>query len=231
MNKTRNPSPTRLSRAALCGLLLIASLAWCQQPAEGERPLGDVARQQREQRQHAKPARRVLSDDDLGPGKLRRIWSCSSKTYPCMQISGMVPADAPASIAPSPTNGTKTKYIADFGPHDYYNYGCGGDYKECAERSFLSSRSVTSLTNAPVRLLYDWDGVVAGYPARMAQFEVDRLPETMVGTVTLVVVPEQVLAAYCMYPKSLWETGEDVCNTFMSTLQVEVPGTYKRTNW
>lgn len=207
----------------LCCLLL-ATGAWAQDSADSgaQTPLGDVVRQQQEQRQHAKTAKKVVSDDDIPANQMRR-WNGQVAEYviiPAVRISGLTPTDD--SSTATALGQKKDKIFVGFGPHLGETEWCSDP--ECAEKAFLHRFQRGGWVASSARILFDSEDAVGDYEARVAHFEVlNDVRGKMLGSVALVETPVATVMAYCMYNAKDRTHAEPECEAFISSLEVEVP--------
>jgi hypothetical protein len=75
-----------------------------------------------------------------------------------------------------------------------------------------------------MRILFDVDDTVKNYPARVAHFEVtDDVRGKMRGSVALIRTPVIIVTASCLYSVQDQAEAEAECETFVSSLNVDVP--------
>jgi hypothetical protein len=208
----------------VCCLVLIGG-AWAQDSTSGEQtPLGDVVRQQREQRLHSKTAKHVVSDEDIPASRMHSMNGCvaPSVIIPCIKVSGVVPDDT-SSLA-TEFGQKKDKIYVGFGPGYPDIYSCGSI--DC-EDAFLHLFERAGWIASGARIRFDQDDTIQNYPARVAHFEaLHNIRGKMQGTVALIAAPVATVVAYCMYSVQDRLEAEPECDTFISSLQVEVPKRY-----
>lgn len=199
--------------------------AWAQDSGDsgGQVPLGDMVRQQREQRRHSKTAKRVVSDDDIPASHMRWInaWVAEYRIIPAVKISGLIPNDDfPAASSGGEKKG---KMGFGFGPHLGQTYWCD-DSLDCAEEAFLRGFQRPGWAGSRTRILFDSSDSVGDFEARIAHFEiVHDLRGKMQGTVALIGTPVSTVMAYCIYNAEDRNEVESQCDAFISSLRVEVP--------
>jgi hypothetical protein len=215
---------TRLSLWYGIALALLSMTAGAAaQDSASAQPLGDVARQQKEQRQRAKPAQRVVTDEDIPANRARWIagYAAEFKIIPDVRIRGLVPSD-PAST-PTFFGQKADKIYVGFGPHLVDTGWCDGP-PECAEDAFLKRYQGGAWVSGSARILFDADDSVGDYDARVAHFEVlNNGQGKMLGTVALIQTPIATLMSYCIYRMQDRTEAEPECDAFISSLQVEIP--------
>lgn len=212
-------------RVALHCLLLLAVIARAEDAPDGSsRPLGDVVRQQKSASQHGKTARRVLNDDDIAPSHTHWMvgWAATTKIIPAIKISGLVPDGLPDLATTAPQG--KQKIHIGFGPEISNGYSCADDGFDCAEQIFVEGLQRGGSLGRAARILFDSDGEVQGFRARVAHFEVrHEVQGRMVGTLVIVSVPPTVVVASCMYRELDRAEVEPQCDRFVSSLRIEAP--------
>ena len=199
----------------LCCLACPAGEA--QEP--GQTSLGDVVRHQQADHQHAKAAKRVLTDDDMPASRMLGIAgvAASMKIIPCIGMSATVPgyATTPWAADPKPK-----KMYAWFGP----SLDECGDL-DCAEAIYL--RDIPRTFGGRTRILYESDDIVQGYPARVAHLEVlHDVRGKLVGSVALVQTPEAAFAVTCLYHPGDTSEVETDCDAVLASIQVRFPAKY-----
>lgn len=214
----------RLRLLMLCGCLLAAS-AWAQ---EGGGPaLGDVVRQQREQRQHAKTAKKVVSDDDIPANRMHstRDQVAEFVIIPAVLITAQVPnGDASSADAAGQKYG---KISVGFGPHLTSPPSCYDGSLDCAEDALLAQYQSGRWAGSRARKLFDSDDTVQEFPARIVHFEVMHdVRGKMLGTAALIQTPVAIVQAICMYKAADQPDAEPECDAFVSSLEVTVPERY-----
>jgi hypothetical protein len=223
MTMIRKSSLLRLSRLTLCWLLLAAGLRAQNSAGSGDQtPLGDVVRQQREQRQHSKTAKRVVSDDDIPANHYGRSADSVAEyvIIPAIKISGPTPLEAANTV--SPIGQKRGKIYVGFGPHLGWSDWCGG--LDCAEQAFLRHFQRGGWVPGSAHVLFDSNDAVGDYEARIAHFEIlNDVRGRMQGAVALIEVPMATLMAYCIYDAKERPEAEPECEAFISSLQVDVP--------
>jgi len=208
------------------GCLILVAGAWAQDSTDsgGQTPLGDVVRRQREQRQHSKTAKKVVTDEDIPANHMHwaRDQVAEFVIIPAVQISGMVPNDD--SPTPTVMGQKNNKIYVSFGPHLGQADSCGS--LDCGEQ-FLQKFQRGKWAGSRARILFDSDEVVGGYQARVAHFEVvhDVLGK-MQGTVTFIAAGVATLTASCMYSFQDRPEAEPECDAFISSLRINVPQKY-----
>jgi hypothetical protein len=209
----------------LCCLGLVAG-AWAQDSANADAqvPLGDVAKRQREQRQHSKAAKKVVSDDDIPANHMHWMngFAAEFKIIPAIRISGLVPNDDSATAA---TKGEKKdKIYVQFGPHLTDPYSCNDGSLDCAEEWFLKKLQRGGMRANSARILFDSDEEVQEFPARVVHFEVlDDVRGKMQGTAALIETPVTIVTASCMYGVRDQSEAEAQCDAFISSLRIDIP--------
>jgi hypothetical protein len=210
----------------LAGIAVLAIGVRAQNSAADSKgpSLGDLARQQRTQRQHAKPAKLKLSDDDLAPNQLRRITIVSNKSVPGPMLSGSFPGDPVEGerVAVISTSHGKSKIFASFWQSEP-SAVCGADPLDCAELTFLPELAREPELGSAGKVLYDREDTIDGQPARVVDFTVKGKVEPMRGVAAFVIVPYNTLGAACIYPERDRLQAEGVCDAFLSSLKVSVP--------
>ena len=208
---------------ALCALAFAAT-ARAQDSGSNQAPLGDVVRQQREQRQHSKTAKKVVTDEDIPANRMRwtRDQVAEFLIIPAVQISGTIPNDSTTSKG---TGLKHDKLTVWFGPHLGQDEACYGP--DCAADAFLRKFQKGQWTGSRARILFDSDDTVDSYQARIAHFEVVHdVHGKWQGVVALIATPVATLAAACMYDFDDWAEAAPECDAFISSLQVKVPDRY-----
>ena len=186
-----------------------------------------MVRQQREQRQHSKTAKRVVSDDDIPANHMNWMngWVAEFVIIPAVHISGLTPNDDSSSA--TALGQKKDKIYVGFGPHLGERDWCGSGSLDCAEHAFLKRFQGGGWVASSARILFDSDDAVGDYTARVAHFEI--LHDTrgkMQGSAALIETPIATLMAYCMYNAKDRTEAEPECDAFISSLRVEVPQRY-----
>jgi hypothetical protein len=215
----------KLTLLLVCMCLMGLSSARGQNSADCGAPLGDVVRQQREQRQHSKTAKRVVSDDDIPASHVHwmNAWVAEYKIIPAVKISALVPNSTSGAVAGTAKFG---KIDAGFGPHLGERDWCEGSL-DCAEESFLRTFQRPGWAGSRARILFDSDTSVGDYEARTAHFEVvNEVRGKLAGTVAVIQTPVATLKAYCIYNAKDRDEAEPECDAFISSLRVEVPQRY-----
>jgi hypothetical protein len=208
-----------------CLALAVCARAQDSSDAGGQTPLGDVVRHQQEQRKHSKPAKKIVTDDDLPANHMRRFnaWVAEFVIIPAIKISSTAPIDDSTEA----DGQKKSKVDIWFGPHLGDPDSCSGGTPECAEQAFLRRYRSGSWAGSTARILFDSDDQVGDYPARVAHFEVvHEVRGKMLGTVALIQTPFAVLTAACIYNAKDQPDAEPECDAFISSLQVDVPEKY-----
>jgi hypothetical protein len=211
--------------SGLCCLMLLAG-AWAQDTtgADQQTPLGEVVKRQREQRQYSKTAKKVVTDDDIPANHTHRFngFVAEYRIIPAIRISGLVPiGDSPPATA---IGEKKDKIYINFGPRMLDPYACENGTMDCAEQAYLGRFAHGGKLGSAARILFDLDDTVQDYPARIAHFEVtDDVRGKMRGSVALIRTPVIIVTASCLYSVSDQAEAEAECETFISSLNVDVP--------
>jgi hypothetical protein len=201
------------------GCLLLAVPCSIAQDSGGDAnqpSLGDVVRHQKETTQ--KKAKRVVSDDDV-PGS--HTWMVRGDfgvqvIIPNVQIYGMAPNTVKMNVPYSP----EQKAMVWFGPDLNRCFDV-----ECAKTAYLHGFSYK--LSGTLKILFETDDSVAGYPARIAHLELknDELGK-MLGVVALIATPFSSVAPTCMYLEKDAADMEPACEKFISSLEVHIPQKY-----
>src|SRR5215813_1329542 len=133
--------------------------------------LGDVVRKQKEQRQQSKPAKRVVTDEDMPSTNTHTRYGqvAEYKIIPAIMISGTAPNGTASSYtAAAPKKGQL--YIG-FGPSLLQPDSCGIGQLDCAEEDLLRTFQRGSWAGSRTRVLFDSDDMVQEYHARVTHFE------------------------------------------------------------
>jgi hypothetical protein len=95
---------------------------------------------------------------------------------------------------------------------------------DCAEKGFLGRFQRGGWVGNSARILFDSNATVGDYQARVAHFEImNDVRGKMQGSVALVETPVATVMGYCIYNAKDRVAAEPQCDTFISSLQVEVP--------
>jgi len=201
--------------------------------ADGQTPLGDVVRRQREQRQHSKTAKRVVSDDDVPGSHMQWVtnWVAVTRIIPGVKIQGLAPDDTSVATAMGQKKG---KIYISFGPDNGGPIGdsldsqwCNTDPLDCAEQAFIAQVQRGGSIGSKGRILFDSDDTVQTYPARVAHFEVVHdVRGKMQGSVALIESPVGILSARCLYSVQDQIEAEPQCDKFISSLRIDFPEKY-----
>ncbi|MGA7077758.1 MAG: hypothetical protein ACLPZJ_05300 [Terriglobales bacterium] len=216
-----------LGWSGLCCLMLVAG-AWAQESTgsgtDQQTPLGAVVKRQREQRQYSKTAKKVVTDDDIPANHTYRFngYVAEYRIIPAIRISGLVPiSDSPPATA---IGQKKDKIYIRFGPTLMDPYACDNGTLDCAEQAFLGRFQHGGKLGSAVRILFDLDDTVQNYPARVAHFEVtDDVRGKIRGSVALIRTPIIIVTASCLYSVQDQAEAEAECETFISSLNVDIP--------
>jgi hypothetical protein len=202
--------------SALIGLLWISG-ALAQESTGGATPtLGEVARHQRQQ---PKTAKLVVGDDDIPSSHTHRITGMAgtTKMIPYITFTGLVPDVITVSTVLDP----KQKIHVRFGPQAVEScYDL-----DCAETTYLQTFPKTF--GGTVRILFDTNETIQNYQARVAHIEIihDVLGK-LTGSVVFVRAPVVVVTATCIYRAEDRSDAESDCNTYIESLQINVPAKY-----
>jgi hypothetical protein len=208
---------------ALVVAFVLMCFAWtagasAQQTAQepSQPPLGDVARRQRQQ---PKTAKLVVSDDDLPLSHTHRITGTAAMTkmIPYITFTGVVPDSITVSTVLDP----KQKIHVLFGPEEVEScFDLDG-----AETTYL--QKFPKIFGGTVRVLFDSNETIQGYPSRVARIEIihDVLGK-VAGSVVFVRVPMAMLTATCVYRAEDRAEGESDCKTYIDSLEINVPKKY-----
>ncbi len=207
--------------------MLVAG-AWAQESTgsgtDQQTPLGAVVKRQREQRQYSKTAKKVVTDDDIPANHTYRFngYVAEYRIIPAIRISGLVPiSDSPPATA---IGQKKDKIYIRFGPTLMDPYACDNGTLDCAEQAFLGRFQHGGKLGSAVRILFDLDDTVQNYPARVAHFEVtDDVRGKIRGSVALIRTPIIIVTASCLYSVQDQAEAEAECETFISSLNVDIP--------
>ena len=206
----------------IAGALVWAGFApvfFAQDAGAGQAPLADVVRHQQAERQRGKPAKHVLSDDDLPSASTHQITGMVSgqRIIPYIRITGTVPNSVAKTVA------------LDVDQKMYAWIGQGlldscFDL-DCAEKTYVNV--VPRLFSGTVRILFDSNETVQSYQARVAHIEIMHQSRgRMLGLVAFIKTPEATGAASCFYRAADASEVESECDAFVHSLQVIVPEKY-----
>ncbi|HKD03251.1 MAG TPA: hypothetical protein VKB77_12515 [Terriglobales bacterium] len=212
----------------LCGLCCLLVLStWGQDSSDSGPALGDVARHQRERRQNAKGTRKVISDDDIPASRMHTVRDQVAEfvIIPAIRISGQAPLDnAPVSTA---AGQKPPRASVGFGPHLTSPDSCYQGSLDCAEDALLAAYRTGTWAGSSSRVVFDSDGSVEDFPARVVHFEVvDDVRGKMLGTAALIQTPVAIVQAVCLYQAPNQTDVEPECDAFIASLQVDVPERY-----
>jgi hypothetical protein len=211
--------------SVLCCLGLAVG-AWAQDStgANVQIPLGDVVKRQREQQLHSKPAKKVVTDDDIPANHMQRFngYVAEYRIIPSIRISGMVPiSDSPPATA---IGQKKDKIYIRFGPTLLDADACNDGTLDCAEQALIRQFDHGQKIGSKARVLFDADDTVQNFPARVVHFELDHdVRGKMQGAVALIRTPITIVTATCLYSLQDQAEAEPECETFISSLNVDVP--------
>ena len=214
-----------LGWSGLCCMMLLPG-AWAQDATGTDQqiPLGDVVKRQREQRLDSKTAKKVVTDEDIPANHMQRFngYVAEFRIIPAIRISGLVPlGDSPPATA---IGQKKDKIYIRFGPTLLDSYACDNGTLDCAEQAFVRRFQHGGKLGSAARILFDLDDTVQNYPARVAHFEVtDDVRGKMRGNVALISTPVIIVTASCLYSVEDQAEAEAECETFVSSLNVDVP--------
>ncbi|HKT86981.1 MAG TPA: hypothetical protein VJQ59_01000 [Candidatus Sulfotelmatobacter sp.] len=205
--------------ALLLAIIFVASYADAQESDQGQAPLGDVVRHQQEARQHGKKAKRVVSDEDV-PGSNKHSIGGSIATsviIPYIMIAGSVPGWLKANAYGSEPG---QKMRVWFGPQMDSCFDLG-----CAKATYMQQFAATS--GGTVKILYESDETVGGYPARVEHVEVVHdVRGKLLGIVVLIQSPITAGAATCLYKEEDAAAIEPECDDFVNSIHLRVPERY-----
>jgi hypothetical protein len=209
----------------LCSLVSVAGA--CAQDSTGasqQIPLGDVVKRQHEQQLHSKPAKKVVTDDDIPANQMQRFngYVAEYRIIPAIRISGMVPiSDSPPATA---IGQKKDKIYVRFGPTLLDADTCSDGTLDCAEEALIRQFGHGQKIGSKARILFDADDTVQNFPARVVHFELDHdVRGKMQGSVALIRTPITIVTATCLYSLPDQAEAEPECETFISSLNVDVP--------
>ncbi len=215
-----------LGWSGVCCMLVAG--AWAQDStgsgADQQTPLGDVVKRQRDQRQSSKTAKKVVTDDDIPANHTHRFngYVAEYRIIPAIRVSGLVPISD--SLPATAIGEKKDKIYIRFGPTMLDPYACENGTMDCAEQAYLRRFEHGGKLGSAVRILFDLDDTVQNYPARVAHFEVtDDVRGKMRGSVALIKTAVIIVSASCLYSVRDQAEAEAECETFISSLNVDVP--------
>ena len=205
----------------------VASVAGGQEAAGSrpQTPLGDMVRQERDH-EHSK-AKRVVTDDDVPSTHMHRMRDqvAENRIIPAIRISGLAPDDT--SQAATPVGQKRDRIYVGFGPHLTNDDTCDAEDSNCSEELFLSKYERGGWAGSRTKILFDTDDAVQQFPARIAHFEVVHpVRGKMRGMVAFIATPIAPLSASCLYKVEDEAEAEPECETFISSLEVEIPEKY-----
>ena len=168
-----------------------------------------------------------MTDDDIPANHMRWMYGqvAEYKIIPAVSISGLTPDD-PSSAATA-VGQKKNKIWVGFGPHLTEPDSCATGDLDCAEEEFVRKMQRGNLVGSKARILFDSDDIIQEYPARVAHFEVVHdVRGKMLGTVAVIATPVSNVVTWCMYKVQDQQEAEAQCDTFISSLRVDVPQRY-----
>jgi hypothetical protein len=218
----------KIGLSILCVSYLLTAGVLAQESGDSGPALGDVVRHQQERRQQgAKTAKKIVTDDDIPASRTHTVRDQVAEfvIIPAVRISGMAPNDGAST---SPAGGQKQpKVSVRFGPHLTSPPSCYDGSLDCAEEALLALYRVGIWSGGRSKVLFDSDGGVQDFPARVVHFEVVHdVRGKMLGTAALIQTPVAILQAVCMYKASDQADAEPECDAFISSLEVNVPERY-----
>jgi hypothetical protein len=195
----------------------ISVRVWAQDSTtDAQQPLGDVVRHQKETTQ--KKAKRVLSDEDMAGSHKRKVRGdfATQVIIPNIQIYGNAPDTVKMNVPYRP----EQKAFVWFGPDLNRCFDV-----ECAKATYL--RDFHYALAGTLKILYESDDSVGGYPARIAHIELknDELGK-MFGVVALIATPFSSSAPTCMYLEKDANEMQTACEEFIGSLEVHIPEKY-----
>ena len=198
-------------------LLMSGVAAVCQDsPDSNQKPLGDVVRRQKQEREHGKKAARVVGDEDIVGPHMKRVtqWVATQIIIPAIRVTAVVPDTARTSGQPNPAD----KMMTWFGPD---LNACG---LECAQAEYV--RQFNLVHKGKLKILFSGDDSVGGYPALVGHFElVDDYHGKTLGMFALIQTPVSIAPATCMYRADAPEA-EPACEAFIDSIEVYMPEKY-----
>jgi len=198
--------------------MLTASYAVGQEPDQNQAPLGDVVRHQQEARQHAKKATRVVSDEDMPGSNKHSIGGAiaTSVIIPYIMIAGSIPGWLKANAYGSEPG---QKMRVWFGPALDSCFDLG-----CAKATYMQQFTATS---GKLKILYESDETVGGYPARVEHVEVMHdVRGKLLGVIVLIQSPITAGAATCLYKEEDAAAIAPECDDFVNSIHLRVPERY-----
>jgi hypothetical protein len=209
---------SKVALSLVAGMLTV-SYAAAQDSDQNQAPLGDVVRHQQEERQHAKKATHVVSDEDM-PGSNKHSIGGSIATsviIPYIMIAGSVPGWLK-------TNGYGSdagqKMRVWFGPELDSCFDLG-----CAKAMYM--QQFARISGGTVKILYEGDETVGGYPARVEHVEVVHdVRGKLLGIVVLIQSPITAGVATCLYKEEDAAAIEPECDDFVHSIHLRVPERY-----
>lgn len=205
--------------ALLLAIIFVASYAGAQESDQGQAPLGDVVRHQQEARQHGKKAARVVGDEDM-PGSNKHSIGGSIATsviIPYIMIAGSIPGWLKANAYGSEPG---QKMRVWFGPELDSCFDL-----DCAKATYI--QQFPRISGGAVKILYESDETVGGYPARVEHVEVVHdVRGKLLGIVVLIQSPITAGVATCLYKEEDAAAIEPECEDFVNSIHLRVPERY-----
>jgi hypothetical protein len=195
---------------------VVACVCARAQDDANQRPLGEVARNQKNTQQ--KRAVKVIGDEDIAGALTRTVWGdfATQVIIPNVRIS----AKAPLTVKMNIPYGPEQKAFVWFGPDLNRCFDL-----ECAKATYLRDFHY-ALSGTP-KILFEMDDSIDGYPARIAHLELKSdVRGKMLGVVALIATPFSSSAPTCLYLEKDSAEMESACEEFINSLELHIPERY-----
>lgn len=219
LSKSREKmSPRKIFLLTVAWLVLPVPSVMAQDAGDANQPsLGDVVRHQKETTQ--KKAKRVVSDEDVPGATTRKVRGDFGVQViiPNLMIYGKAPVSVRMNVPYTP----EQKAFVWFGPDLNRCFNV-----ECVKTTYLRDFH-QGMAGGTLKILFESDDSVDGYPARIAHLELDSdVRGKMLGVVALIATPFSSVAPTCMYLEKDTTEMQPACEEFIASLEIHVPQNY-----